>query len=184
MEQRVVDFFNGSIEAKMAVGESLVQQGCQMAILGSGEAGLEEGFRQLAARHPGRVGVSIGYNEALSHQIMAGADIFIMPSRFEPCGLNQMYGLRYGTPPVVTHTGGLADSVHDTNSISLTDGTATGFVMQEAQPYALLTTVQRALDYYRQPGIWQQIQHHGMRQDLSWGKSAREYQRVYQDLIG
>ena len=115
---------------------------------------------------------------------MAGADMFIMPSRFEPCGLNQMYGLRYGTPPVVTHTGGLADSVHDTTAISLTDGTATGFVMAAPEPQELLATVQRALEYYRQPKVWHQIQRNGMQQDLSWGKSAREYVQVYQSLLG
>lgn len=155
-----------------------------MAILGSGESGLEEGFRQLATRHPERVGVSIGYNEALSHQIMAGADMFIMPSRFEPCGLNQMYGLRYGTPPIVTRTGGLADSVRDTSSATLANGTASGFVMTAAEPHALLAAIQRALGYYRQPDIWHQIQRNGMQQDLSWGKSAQEYLHVYQGLLG
>jgi starch synthase len=168
------------LDMLLEIGETLVRQGCQLAILGSGDSSLEAGFRQLAQRHPQRAGVFIGYNEALSHQIMAGADIFIMPSRFEPCGLNQMYGLRYGTPPVVTHTGGLADSVHDTNAISLTDGTATGFVMATPQPQELLSAIQRALEHYRQPHLWQQIQQHGMHQDLSWGKSAREYARVYQ----
>lgn len=171
------------LDMLLAIGETLVQRGCQIAILGSGEAGLEEGFRQLAGRHPGRVGVSIGYNEALSHQIMAGADIFLMPSRFEPCGLNQMYGLRYGTPPVVTHTGGLADSVQDTHSSSLANGTATGFVMPLPEPHELLAAVQRALQYYQQPEIWHQIQRNGMQQDLSWGKSAREYAEVYQSLL-
>lgn len=172
------------LDMLLAIGETLVQQGCQMAILGSGESGLEEGFRQLASRHPGRVGVSIGYNEALSHQIMAGADMFIMPSRFEPCGLNQMYGLRYGTPPVVTHTGGLADSVRDTHTTSLANGTATGFVMTAPEPHALLAAIQRALEYYRQQDVWHQIQRNGMQQDLSWGKSAREYAQVYHNLLG
>lgn len=172
------------LDMLLAIGETLVKQGCQMAILGSGESGLEEGFRQLATRHPERVGVSIGYNEALSHQIMAGADMFIMPSRFEPCGLNQMYGLRYGTPPIVTRTGGLADSVRDTSSATLANGTASGFVMTAAEPHALLAAIQRALGYYRQPDIWHQIQRNGMQQDLSWGKSAQEYLHVYQGLLG
>jgi len=170
------------LDMLLVIGETLIQQGCQLAILGSGDAALEAGFKQLAERYPQQAGVFIGYNEALSHQIMAGTDIFIMPSRFEPCGLNQMYGLRYGTPPIVTHTGGLADSVHDTNSISLTDGTATGFVMKAPEPHELLTTILRALTYYKQPDTWHKIQLHGMRQDLSWGKSAREYVRVYESL--
>lgn len=172
------------LDMLLAIGETLVEQGCQMAILGSGESGLEEGFRQLSSRHPGRVGVTIGYNEGLSHQIMAGADIFIMPSRFEPCGLNQMYGLRYGTPPVVTHTGGLADSVQDTHTTSLANGTATGFVMTTPEPQALLAAIQRAVEHYRQPDVWHQVQQNGMQQDLSWGKSAQEYAQVYQNLLG
>src|SRR5690606_168135 len=133
----------------LAVMEELTGQGCQLAMLGSGAPELEDGFRQLAQRYPQRVGVSIGYNEALSHQIMAGADMFIMPSRFEPCGLNQMYGLRYGTPPVVTNTGGLADSIRDATPDSLADGTATGFVMAAAQPADLLSATMRAVEHYR-----------------------------------
>ena len=170
------------LDMLLDIGKTLIQQGNQLAILGSGDAALEAGFKQLAEQYPLRVGVVIGYNEALSHQIMAGADMFIMPSRFEPCGLNQMYGLRYGTPPVVTHTGGLADSVHDSNSISLTDGSATGFVMKAPEPHELLATIQRAVAYYQQPDTWHKIQLHGMHQDLSWGKSAQEYVRVYESL--
>jgi starch synthase len=170
------------LDLLLEISETLIQQGCQLAILGSGDAALEAGFKQLAERHAQHAGVFIGYNEELSHQIMAGADMFIMPSRFEPCGLNQMYGLRYGTPPVVTHTGGLADSVHDTTSVSLTDGTATGFVMKAPEPHELLEAIQRAIAHYKQPEIWHKIQLHGMHQDLSWGKSAREYVRVYESL--
>ncbi|HYD33478.1 MAG TPA: glycogen synthase GlgA, partial [Methylophilaceae bacterium] len=171
------------LDMLLEIGEILIQQGCQLAILGSGDVALEEGFRQLAQRYPQKAGVLIGYDEVLSHQIMAGADMFIMPSRFEPCGLNQMYGLRYGTPPVVTHTGGLADSVRDTNSVSLSEGTATGLVMDAPQPTALLSAINRALDHYNQPHLWRQIQQNGMRQDLSWGKSAMEYERVYENLL-
>lgn len=171
------------LDMLLDISEILIQQGCQLAILGSGDTTLEEGFRQLAQRHSQRAGVVIGYNEALSHQVMAGADIFIMPSRFEPCGLNQMYGLRYGTPPVVTHTGGLADSVHDTNSVTLTDNSATGFVMDTPQPQALLSAIHRAIEHYKQPHLWRKIQQNGMHQDLSWGKSAREYVRVYETLL-
>lgn len=126
--------------------------------------------------------MTIGYNEPLSHQIMAGADIFIMPSRFEPCGLNQMYGLRYGTPPVVTHTGGLADSVQDSNPITLQDSTATGFVMAAPDAYHLLTSIHRALAYFHEPRIWQKIQRNGMLRDLGWDKSARAYLEIYNNL--
>ncbi|MEO8419362.1 MAG: glycogen synthase GlgA [Methylophilaceae bacterium] len=171
------------LDMLLATAEPLMQQGCQMAVLGGGEVELEDGFKQLAQRYPLQVGVTIGYNEPLSHQIMAGADIFIMPSRFEPCGLNQMYGLRYGTPPVVTNTGGLADSVQDTNTDSLRDGTATGFVMQQPNQQQLLASVQRALDYYHEPELWRQIQRNGMRRDLGWDKSARAYLDIYTSLI-
>ena len=110
----------------LSVAEHLINKHCQIALLGAGDPVMEQGFRTLASRYPHQVSVTIGYREPLSHQIMAGADLFIMPSRFEPCGLNQMYGLRYGTPPVVTRTGGLADSVQDSNDISMWDNTATG----------------------------------------------------------
>lgn len=172
------------LDMLLEIGETLIQQGCQLAILGSGDARFEAGFRQLAQRYPQQAGVSIGYDETLSHQIMAGADIFIMPSRFEPCGLNQMYGLRYGTPPVVTHTGGLADSVCDTDAQSLEDGSATGFILQAPQPQALLSAISRAVGHYKQPHVWHQILQNGMRQDLSWGKSAHEYVQVYEKLKG
>jgi len=168
------------LDMLLEIGETLIRQGCQLALLGSGEALFEEGFRQLAQRYPKQVGICIGYNEELSHQIMAGTDMFIMPSRFEPCGLNQMYGLRYGTPPVVTRTGGLADSVHDTNERSLAEGTATGFVLDAPQPQALLSAITRAVEHFKQPQVWHQIQQNGMQQDLSWGKSAQEYVRIYE----
>jgi starch synthase len=172
------------LDMLLACAESLItEHGCQLALLGSGDASLEQGFRDLAQHFPGQVSVTIGYQEALSHQIMAGCDIFIMPSRFEPCGLNQMYGLRYGTPPVVTHTGGLADSVQDSNEASLNNKTATGFVMQTAEIGQLVSAVGRALGYYRDEKTWRQIQENGMRQDLGWTKSAQAYMAMYQAVL-
>jgi starch synthase len=153
------------------------------ALLGGGEPSLEQGFAQLALLYPGQVSVNIGYNEALSHQIMAGSDIFIMPSRFEPCGLNQMYGLCYGTPPVVRRTGGLADSVCDTHEESLLDGSATGFIFDEADADTLLQTIQRAIRAFRNGSQWQQIQLNGMTRDLGWDSSARAYRDVYRSLF-
>jgi starch synthase len=176
-QQKGLDMF-------LAVAETLIHQGCQITVLGGGEAELEHGFTQLAYHYPQQVSVTIGYNEALSHQIMAGADIFIMPSRFEPCGLNQMYGLRYGTPPVVTNTGGLADSVQDSNPITLQDGTATGFVMATPNAQQLLASIHRALVYYHEPRIWQKIQRNGMLRDLGWNGSARAYLEIYSSLTG
>lgn len=166
----------------LSIADKLLKQNCQIAVLGNGEASMEAGFRELAKRHPHQVSVTIGYREPLSHQIMAGADMFIMPSRFEPCGLNQMYGLRYGTPPIVTRTGGLADSIQDSNSASMKNNTATGFVMNQAEPQQLLNAVERALVYYHDPRAWRKIQRNGMRRDLSWNHSAQAYLQLYQSL--
>lgn len=166
----------------LEIAEKLLAKHCQIAVLGSGETHMENGFKELAKRHPRQVSVSIGYKEPLSHQIMAGADIFIMPSRFEPCGLNQMYGLRYGTPPIVTHTGGLADSVRDSNSSTMKNNTATGFVMESAEAPQLLSAVERALVYYHDPRAWRKIQRNGMRRDVSWANSAKLYLDLYKAL--
>ena len=167
----------------LQIAEPLLQQGCQIAVLGGGEAEFEQGFKELARTYPQQASVTIGYNEPLSHQIMAGADMFIMPSRFEPCGLNQMYGLRYGTPPIVTHTGGLADSVTDSNNKSLANGSATGFVIAAPDAALLTQGIQRALAYYHEPKTWRKIQHNGMQSDLSWDHSASAYMDVYKSLV-
>jgi len=156
---------------------------CQLVVLGSGDPSFEQGYRDLAKRFPGLVSVTIGYNESLSHQIMAGCDIFIMPSRFEPCGLNQMYGLRYGTPPVVTNTGGLADSVNDSDDASILRKSATGFVMKEANESELIYKVGKALAYYQDKKTWKAIQENGMRQDLDWSKSAVDYMGMYEEIL-
>lgn len=162
----------------------LLDQGCQFALLGGGELEMETAFKQIATQNPGKVSVNIGYNEPLSHKIMAGSDIFIMPSRFEPCGLNQLYGLAYGTPPVVNATGGLADSIVDSNPAHIANRTANGFVMVEASSEGLLACVQRAITMCREDKpTWQQIQTTGMSQDLSWNKSARAYLELYQTLM-
>src|SRR5512135_3697804 len=141
----------------------LLDGGAQLAVLGSGEAELERRYQQLAQRYPGRVSVTVRFDEGLSHQIMAGVDIFLMPSRFEPCGLNQMYGMRYGTPPVVRQTGGLADSVTDAKAA---DGT--GFVFDEADATVLYRTIVRAIEAYRDSKRFHRIQLNGMRRDVGW----------------
>jgi starch synthase len=171
------------LDMLLTVAKPLLEQGCQLAVLGSGDIQLENGFRQLAHDHPQQISVTIGYNEPLAHQIMAGTDIFIMPSRFEPCGLNQMYGLCYGTPPVVSNTGGLADSICDTNAQTLKNGTATGFVMPIPNDQHLLASIERALSCYRDPKTWRMIQRNGMRRDLSWHQSAQAYLDVYTQLL-
>ncbi len=161
----------------------LLDSGCQLALLGNGETALEAAFEAIATQNPGRVSVTIGYNEPLSHQVMAGCDMFIMPSRFEPCGLNQLYGLAYGTPPIVNATGGLADSVIDSNETNIKAKKANGFVMEETSAEALLACITRALDLFENNAkTWRKIQKNGMSQNLSWDKSAMEYLNLYLEL--
>lgn len=176
-DQKGLDLF-------LPIAQNLLDAGCQLALLGSGDNELEIAFRDLATHNLGKASVTIGYNEPLSHQIMAGSDLFIMPSRFEPCGLNQLYGLAYGTPPVVNRTGGLADSIVDATAETIANKTATGFIMQEVSSTALLNAIQRALTLYRtEPKVWRQLQKNGMSQNLSWDKSALEYLDLYQSLL-
>lgn len=160
----------------------LIELGCQFAILGSGDQSIESQFLTLAQQYPDRISVTVDYNEPLSHNIMAASDLFIMPSRFEPCGLNQMYGLAYGTPPVVSATGGLADSVVDTNAETLKAKTATGFVMSAVSEGALLASITNAVTYWRKP-VWRSIQRHGMQLDLSWASRAQVYLLLYQQVL-
>jgi starch synthase len=156
----------------------------QLAVLGSGDAELQDAFNLLARSHPGRVGVQVGYDESLAHQIEAGADIFLMPSRFEPCGLNQMYSQRYGTPPVVHATGGLVDSVVDATPENIAAKSATGFLFSPMTRAALVAAVSRALAAYRDRKLWRQLQKNGMARDFSWEASAQRYMELYQSLLG
>lgn len=155
----------------------------QLVILGSGEKRFEKAALTLAKRYPQQIGVSIGYDESLAHLIEAGADMFLMPSRFEPCGLNQLYSLRYGTLPVVHKTGGLADTVTHTTPQSLKDGTATGFVFEFPDVEGLLWAIKQGLDCYEKSGCWSQVMQHAMHQDFSWGHSARLYLSLYRQAI-
>ncbi|MDO6460779.1 glycogen synthase GlgA [Granulosicoccaceae sp. 1_MG-2023] len=159
--------------------DTLTHSDADFVFLGSGQREMENRLQVLAARYPQRVGVSTRFSETLAHLIEAGADCFLMPSRFEPCGLNQMYSMIYGTPPIVNRTGGLADTVTDTNAASLNDGTATGFVMPTADAASLADAIARALEHYQQPALWQQIMHNGMTHDFSWGQRARQYLQLY-----
>jgi starch synthase len=161
----------------------LVAEGCQIAILGSGEKALETSFSQLHKQYPGMVSLNVGYNELLSHNIMAGADMFIMPSRFEPCGLNQLYGLAYGTPPIVSSTGGLADSIQHTSPASIKNNTATGFVLKSVTQAALLDTIREATSLWKDKKAWRKIQKNGMNTDVSWASSAATYLDLYKKVI-
>lgn len=171
------------IDLVVAALPDLLARPIQVVALGNGESSFEKELLALAQRHPGQLGVRIGYDEILAHLIEAGADMFLMPSRFEPCGLNQLYSLRYGTPPIVRRTGGLADTVVDADEDALKKGTATGFVFEEADPAALAEAVRRALDLYANPRQWRRIATNGMAQDFSWDNSARHYLDVYRRSI-
>jgi starch synthase len=164
------------------IAHELVQLPAQLAVLGSGDPALQQHFLGLAQSHPGRIAVQIGFDESLSHQIEAGADIFAMPSRFEPCGLNQMYSQRYGTPPLVHGTGGLLDSVVDCTPATLKDRTATGFIFAPLDAPTMLENCRRAAAVYAEQRMWRQLQKNGMQRDFSWDARAREYMDLYQAL--
>jgi len=155
----------------------------QIAVLGSGEEKLENALLAAEKEWPGKVAVKIGFDEALAHRIEAGADAFLMPSRFEPCGLNQMYSQRYGTPPIVRATGGLADSVGDYTPAGLESGEATGFVFDDPTAQALIATVDRVAAVRAQPAAWDQIRRNGMSCDFSWDSSARGYLSLYRSML-
>lgn len=161
----------------------LIELGCQFAVLGGGEKSFEAQFLAYAEQYPNQVSVTIGYNESLSHLIMAGADIFIMPSRFEPCGLNQLYGLRYGTPPVVSNTGGLADSICHATDDTIKNNTATGFVIENVNKMSLLVTIKQALSIWQDQKTWKKIQRNGMKKDVGWKHSADAYIALYRKLL-
>jgi len=164
----------------LGVADDVLRLGTGLTILGSGDRGLEDAFRSLAARHPDRVGVHIGFDEPLSHRIEAGCDLFLMPSRYEPSGLNQMYSLRYGTIPVVRATGGLADTVRDPEEDRERPN---GFTFLRPWGTDLVGAVARALATYRQPEPWQRMMGTGMSEDFSWRRSAQRYSELYAALI-
>jgi starch synthase len=157
----------------------LVEEGAQFAVLGSGEGWLEDGFRSLSERHAGDVGVFVGYDEPLSHRVQAGCDVIMLPSRSEPCGLIQLYGLRYGTLPLVRRVGGLADTVVDAEPQAIDQERATGFVFDQPTVEELLAACRRALALWRDQARWRSVQRVAMRQDFSWTASAKRYLDMY-----
>ncbi|MDE3021557.1 MAG: glycogen synthase GlgA [Pseudomonadota bacterium] len=168
--------YQKGLDLLLEIAPLLIAAGVQFSVLGNGEAPLEKGFRDLATRFPGRVGLNIGFDEALAHRITAGADMFVMPSRYEPCGLNQMYSQHYGTPPIVNATGGLIDTVTDYNE---EPSKASGFIFYEPTAQALLTSIRQALECYKRPRIWHRIMRNGMKRDFSWRNSAQQYIEIY-----
>jgi len=163
---------------------SLLALPVQLVLLGSGDPSYHRQLSQLAERFPRRLAVTLTFDEPLAHQIEAGADAFLMPSRFEPCGLNQMYSMRFGTVPIVRGVGGLVDTVVDLTPTTRAAGTATGFVMPEHSARSLVETVQRAVAAFGDRALWRRLMQAGMRRDFSWARSARAYVQVYERAVG
>ncbi len=160
----------------------LLEQGGQLALLGAGDPVLQEGFLAAAAEYPGQVGVQIGYHEAFSHRIMGGADVTSVPSRFEPCGLTQLYGSKYGTLPLVRRTGGLADTVSDCSLENRGYGAASGFVFEDSNAWSLLRAIRRAFVLWSRPSLWRFVQRQAMAMDFSWQVAAKSYRELYYRL--
>ena len=161
----------------------LLEHDGKLVLLGSGDAALQKAFSEAAERHPGQVAVMIGYDEALSHRIYAGSDVVVVPSRFEPCGLTQLYALRYGALPLVSRTGGLADTVIDANPAALLAGVANGFQFDSGSAEALAAAVERACDLFADHKIWRKMQMNAMAQPVGWEQSAQLYRRLYDDVL-
>jgi starch synthase len=171
--QKGIDLVLGALPRLLAAGAQLV-------VLGQGQPELHAALRQAMEQHPRQVAVTFGFDEGLAHLIEAGADAFLMPSRFEPCGLNQMYSQAYGTPPIVAPVGGLRDSVADATE---DPAHGTGFVMKSADAAGLDEALQRALRAWKEPPQWRKLQLNGMARNFGWEDSAREYLAVYQQAI-
>jgi starch synthase len=163
--------------------DALVELGVRLVVLGAGDARFEQALVDGAKRHPTRVACRIGYDEGLSHLMQGGSDAILIPSRFEPCGLTQLYGLRYGCVPIVSRVGGLADTVVDANATTLAAGLATGIQFDEITMHGVVEAVRRLVELRAQPDVWRALQRNGMRSDLSWTNSARRYARLYQSLL-
>jgi starch synthase len=160
----------------------VLDEGAQLVLLGAGDTTLQAECTAAAARHRGKIGIVLGYNEGLSHLLQGGADAILIPSRFEPCGLTQLYGLRYGTVPIVARVGGLADTIIDANDAALAAGVATGFQFAPVTADALAAAVARAVRVYRNPAAWRAMQQRGMATDVSWHRPAMQYAALYKDL--
>jgi starch synthase len=174
--QKGMDIFAQSLDR-------LVASGARLALIGTGEPGIEQEILAAADRHKGRIGAMIGYDEGISHLIQAGCDTILVPSRFEPCGLTQLYGLRYGCVPVVARTGGLSDTVIDANDAALLANVATGFQFSPVDQATLEHALDRAALCYDDQALWRGMQKRGMASDVSWGRSANAYAQLYRNLL-
>jgi starch synthase len=166
-----------------AIADRLLDEDVQLIVLGTGQPRYHRLLEELAGRHEGKLWAHLGFSDDLAHQIEAGADVFLMPSLFEPCGLNQLYSLAHGTVPLVRATGGLADTVVHLDDRSLADGTANGFVFHEATPEALWRAVEEVLATWPKHDVWEQLIRTGMQADWSWDHSAKDYMRLYEETV-
>ncbi|GAB4160599.1 MAG: glycogen synthase [Planctomycetota bacterium] len=180
MISRLADQKGLDIIAEML--DELLAEDVQMVFLGTGEKSYQDMLSDFERRYPNKVSANIMFNNTLAHRIEAGSDIFLMPSRYEPCGLNQLYSLRYGTLPIVRRTGGLADTIVDATPANIEAGTATGFVFDDYSSKALLDTCRRALKLYSNRMVWQKMVRTAMAQDWSWDNSARQYAELYNEI--
>ena len=171
------------LDLVLAALPALLSQGAQLAVLGTGDAALENAFAAASVRHPGQVAVRMTYDEAFAHQMVAGADVMLVPSRFEPCGLTQLYALRYGTVPLVRRVGGLADTVLDAGNAAGVGAEATGFVFGPATAEALADAITRAVGRFQVPAQWQALVRQGMAQDFSWTSAAEKYLALYRGMM-
>jgi len=170
------------LDLLLALLPDLLARGAQLAVLGSGEKSLEDGFADAALAHKGAVGCAFAYDEALAHLMQAGSDFILVPSRFEPCGLTQLYALRYGATPVVARVGGLADTIIDANDAAIGAGVATGVQFWPPEEPALSYALDRALAFYRDAATMRRIRLNGMRADVSWRRPAKRYAAIYRAL--
>ncbi|KAE9539248.1 glycogen synthase GlgA [Ursidibacter maritimus] len=174
-EQKGADFLLAKID-------EIMQHPVQLVVLGSGSPDLENALRYAQSRYPQQIGLKIGYDEALSHQIIAGGDVILVPSRFEPCGLTQLYGLKYGTLPLVRKTGGLADTVNDSHKESIENRTATGFVFKHPDADDFMEAVLRAINLWKKQKLWSSVRQNALAQDFGWAKVAEQYQALYREV--
>ncbi|MGX2969346.1 glycogen synthase GlgA [Ursidibacter sp. B-7004-1] len=174
-EQKGADFLLTKID-------EIMQHSVQLIVLGSGSPDLENALRYAQSRYPQQIGLKIGYDEALSHQIIAGGDVILVPSRFEPCGLTQLYGLKYGTLPLVRKTGGLADTVNDSHKESIENRTATGFVFKHPDADDFMEATLRAINLWKKQKLWSSVRQNALAQDFGWTKVAEQYQALYREV--
>lgn len=175
-------YWQKGIDLFASVVDQMRDLDAQFVVLGAGDPAIEHHLHTLAARHPRRIAITVDFDAALAHQIQAGSDFFLMPSRYEPCGLSQLYSMAYGTIPIVRRTGGLADSVRDLNPVTRRHRNATGIVFTPKTPQALLRAMRRAVSLHADAGTLAELRGNGMREDFSWDRACLEYEALYQGL--